>query len=153
MSHLLTLMAILSPPAGAAGDTISLTGNPGTPYITEKGGASPGTNVTYTLGTDGILYLDASPLDPPTQWNGSQPTPTTDYWVRVMDFSGDGYNAGSADGSWQKISGSGSSNITFTWVYTAADLNGFAKVEIALDSGGTTIVATGYYGANIHAAA
>jgi hypothetical protein len=134
------------------GNGITLSGLSGVPYITEVGSASPGTNVTYVVGTDGILYEGASPIEAGVQWSDEQPTPSRAYWVRVSNFSGNGYTAGSADGSWQKCAGSGSSNITFTWVYTSGDIFGYAKVEIALDAAGSTIVATGYYGADIHAA-
>jgi len=95
----------------------------------------------YNMGGNGI-YLHSS-----STWNNITPSQT--YYIRVTNFGGT-VNLSVADSdtinSWIALSSNrdfrvrDSRNLT-----TYADENMIMKVEIASDSGGSNIVATGYY--------
>ncbi len=78
------------------------------------------------------------------EWSSEQPTVTVDAWIRATYYSGDSPNSGDTLNTWHKV-GNGS-NRAWLWSVTGAGSEvGVIKVEIATDSGGSDIVATGYY--------
>lgn len=103
-------------------------------------------NLEYSIGGGGYTQIGS-------EWCEGG-APTQDWWVR---FTSDPYlsldeapnhPSSSTLNTWLKVGGTSSSIRYFGWQETT---NGFAmtrgqvKVEIASDSGGSTIVATGYY--------
>ena len=82
------------------------------------------------------------------EWDTDQPSPATDIWLRATLDAGSNPTSGDALGSWHILNGSGEANRTFTWTETTdgvAVITGTLMVELATDSGGSNIVATGYY--------
>lgn len=70
---------------------------------------------------------------------------TQDLWVRATLDSGSTPDRGTI-GSWEKYVGSGSAVRTWEWDQTTnGNKIGTVQLDIATDSGGTNIVATGYY--------
>ena len=82
------------------------------------------------------------------EWDTDQPTPGTDIWLKAITDSGDAPTSGDSLGVWHVLNGSGEANLTFTWTETTdgvAETTGTIRVDLATDSGGSNIVATGYY--------
>ena len=150
------LSAFGVPAAAGAVEIITLSGTSGSPNIKVKASSSPtdartgwkfltdGT-VDGGTGTSGVTYVQ---FQTGSQWSNFQPTPGKDYWLRATLDDGSVPNESSdALNSWLKLAGSGSANREFRWIETGLGAyNGALKIEIAEDSGGSTIVATGYYG-------
>ncbi len=83
------------------------------------------------------------------EWTNFQPNPGDDIWLRATLDNGTPPNVGNSLDIWHKIGGSGSSNAGFKWDTDGGPdqfLNDSLKIELSTDSGGSTIVATGYYG-------
>ena len=72
--------------------------------------------------------------------------PTQDLWIRATLDADDAPTTGTLN-VWLKCAGATSSARTFTWEYSGVPdfLQGDLKFELATDSGGSNIVATGYY--------
>lgn len=73
--------------------------------------------------------------------------PQQDLWIRATLDAGDAPTSGTL-GTWIKIAGGGAGAHTWSWSNSAAPVStveGDIKLEIATDSGGSNIVATGYY--------
>ena len=133
-------------------EVITLSGTTGSPISYTDVGEDPGNaSVTWIFETDGevqVLRLIESDFQYATgvQWSDWQPTPGQDYWIRATNNAGSNPTGGSGLGTWLKVAGSGSSNRSWVWFRaTVGTTTGSIKVEIATDSGGTDIVATGYY--------
>lgn len=131
-------------------DVITLSGTTGSPNTSTDFAIS--TNDAYVrwfFNSDGTVDrlklqgADSFEIFGPSQWSNG--TPIGDYWLRFTHNAGDAANLGNSSGSWLAMT----TALSQGWQETT---NGFAvttgssKVEIASDSGGTTIVATGYYG-------
>jgi hypothetical protein len=133
-----------------AAETITLSGTAGTPNNDNAVVIDPGTATAgWRFETDGEVFRVTGPqFQAGIEWTDLQPTPGKDYWIRATANSGSVPNAGSDSlGVWHKVAGSGSGNRTWQWQRTTVGIyQGSVKVEIATDSGGTDIVATGYYG-------
>jgi len=134
-------------------DVITLSGTTGSPNIFTDFALSPlNAQAHWEFRTDGSLWkmaLRGSDIQfqSGVQWCAS--TPLGEYWARWTFNANDVHNVGSASGTWRKIAGSGAGVQYFGWLETTdgfATTEGSVKVEIASDSGGSTIVATGYYG-------
>lgn len=134
-----------------------------------------GVTLSGTVGTPNLsLCVNADPSDTTAGWifysngtvqryNGNPPvlvgfqsgiewiddTPLIDYWIRFDATLGtDPANGGDSSTGliWLKLTGTGSADRSFLWEQTVVGTrSGYCKVEIATDSGGSNIVATGYY--------
>lgn len=146
--------------ASGSRDTITLSGTSGTPNSHGSDGSSPQeygwvfkTNGTVWQ-TSGSGFTEDTQFQDGTQWNGSQDSPTDDYWIRFTQQAfGDGggtrqYKNASL-GAWLKVSGSGSSDRGFGCDDVSGDgpTNFTVFVEIAADSQGQHILDDGYYDA------
>lgn len=140
-----------------SGDTITLSGSSGTPNGNSVVGS--GAQSGWEFRTNGTVWKlnnigGDTQFQDGVEWNGSQDSPTTDYWVKFTQeaFSGDGtiLFTSSSFGVWHKLSGTGSANRNFEiddppgTGATQLDI----KVEISSDSSGTPVVAVGYYRSN-----
>ena len=138
--------------SGAAGSVYKLSGTSGSPNSAVDVKTTPtDTTVSWIFNTDGTVdkkeAASTSQFQTGVEWDSDQPTPCVDNWLRATVDVGDTPSVGTI-GSWSKVAGAGSSIQTYTWAETtngAADQTGTLKIEIATDSGGTNIVATGYY--------
>lgn len=136
-----------------SGETYTLSGTSGSPNIAANTETSPTNSlVSWIFNTDGTVDKDeggtVTQFQAGTEWSDAQPTPGADMWLRATLDSGDTTTAGDTLGVWLKVAGSGSANRTFTWEETTdgfANTIGTIQAELATDSGGTNIVATGYY--------
>ena len=144
--------------ADTSDDTITLSGTSGSPnthFVTSEVSNPSG---GWIFDNEGRVYkadtmwTKDTQFQDSTEWNGSQDAPTDDYWIRFTEHSfGDGggtreyQNAGL--GTWYKVSGASSTDRAFGVEDLAGDgqTDFTVKVEIASDSGGSNIVATGYY--------
>lgn len=144
--------------ADTSDDTITLSGTSGTPNLhsLEDTGVNPSGG--WIFDNEGRVYkadsmwAKTTQFQDGTEWNGSQDVPTDDYWIRFteqsfVDGGGTREYQNASLGSWLKVSGASSTDRAFG----VEDLSGdgatefTVKVEIASDSGGSNIVATGYY--------
>lgn len=130
---------------------VTLSGSSGTPNTSVCIDADPNdTTAGWLFNTNGSVQ----------RYNGNPPvlvgfqvgvewisaSPLIDYWIRFTTESGDAANGGDSLGIWHQVGGAGASNRSVLWEQTVIGTRaGTAKVEIATDSGGSTIVATGYY--------
>lgn len=145
------LMGILS--AEGAGDTINLSGTAGAPNNSTQIILSPGSAIAgWDFQIDGkVFFWDNGVLvqfiTSPAEWNQDQVNPTTDYWLRFTLDSGDA--AGTvipSVGTWGVISGGGESVARIQWNQSGVgSQTGIYKTEIATDSAGADIIATGFY--------
>ena len=138
-------------------DTVSLSGLLGSPNTYYAFSQYPGGSAKTYLraNTDGKLEKatsnDLGTLGSYTQigteWVSPLTTYSGSYWIRATRISGDNLTSGTL-GSWLALTSSREWQLT---AYEAQALGGIdykeilLKLEIATDSGGSTIVATGYY--------
>ncbi len=93
--------------------------------VQRKSGGGGGTYATYLPGV---------------QWINVEPGHT--YYLRATSNAGDANTSGTLN-TWLALS----SDLTYEWTQTSIGTKtGSLKIEIATDSGGSDIVATGYYG-------
>lgn len=131
-------------PVGLAGTTVSprtAFDSTVTPFLA---------TVDWEFRTDGTVYKveDFSvPVETQdnaaTTWYPDGSPPTGTYWIRFTVYSGDTPDSGDAMTTWHTLA-----SVDRTFGYnrsTTGTESGIIKVEIATDSGGTNIVATGYY--------
>lgn len=133
-------------------DVVTLSGVIGTPNVTSDNGTDPQCGWQFRA-NGSVWQMRSNSADTQfqdgTEWNDNQDLPNDDFWIRFTEetFEGDGSRAVNPGTNWLKVSGSGSANRGFE----ADDITGTGptvwkmKVEIAEDSGGSSIVATGYY--------
>lgn len=132
---------------------ISLSGTAIAPN-TSVGVATEPTNAVagWRFNVDGTVerFVSGSYADwdtDPEEWVGNLQNPNDEYWIRFTLDSGDAATTitGGA-GVWNKISGSGEALALITWTQgSVGTLSGVYQVDIATDSGGSNIIATGYY--------
>ena len=82
-------------------------------------------------------------IGPPQEWyHPSAATPPSGLYIRATLDSGDTVTTGTLN-TWQILS----SDRLWTWNYSGVPdtVDGTLKIEIATDSGGSNIIATGYY--------
>ena len=93
-------------------------------------------SVQRRIGTGGF-----SPWMPSVEWFNSEPGST--YYLRATANAGDAPTLGTLN-TWISLA----TDPQYDWEHTtpAGTKDGSVKIEIATDSGGTNIVATGYYG-------
>lgn len=106
----------------------------------------------WTFKTTGTVwkYSSATQFQDGIEWTSGQDSPTEDSWIRATVTAGSTPNG--PVGSWLKVAGSGSADRTWTIDRDSTEGSGTTtctlKIELATDSGGSNIVATGYYRAN-----
>lgn len=133
-------------PASGVIETVTLSGTTGTPNTTLTVKLSP-TDATagWDFNSDGTVDNEATAGI--SQFNGGVEwidlSPTGSYWIRATLNAGNAPDSGTL-GTWLALTISRSWRWTITGTGTTS---GSVKIEIATDSGGSTIVATGYYGA------
>lgn len=131
-------------------EVITLSGSTGSPNTAVDFAISTNdAEVRWFFNSDGTVDRlklqgsDVFEIFGPAQWCNQ--TPVGDYWLRFTHNAGDAANVGNSSGSWLAMT----SNLSQGWQETTngfATHSGSSKVEIATDSGGSNIVATGYYG-------
>lgn len=147
MSIIHAASTVMSNDPKESGDIVTLSGTTGSPNTSLDFAISTNNaEVRWFFNTDGTidrLKLQGSDV---FEWgNWCNQTPTISYWGRFTHNAGDTANVGNSSGSWISMI----SNISQGW---NEDQDGFAtysgssKFEIATDSGGSNIIATGYYG-------
>lgn len=135
-------------------DLVTLSGTSLSPNVVTGLTASPNDSwAEWLFNTDGTVDTNevtsgVVQFQTGVEWNDAQTTPAVDYWIRATLEDGVNPTSGAAIGSWLKVSVSGSANRIWRWTDTTngdSTTTGTLKIEIATDSGGTNIVATGYY--------
>lgn len=146
------LLAASLPQAGP-GIVYTLSGTTGSPNVASHATTSPAdAEAGWIFNIDGTVDRDdngsVAQWQDGVEWTDEQDTPTVDMWIRATNDAGDNPSSGPALATWHKLQGTSEAVRTWLWEETT---NGFAstagtiKVEISTDSGGVTIVATGYY--------
>ena len=137
----------------AAGEVITLSGTSGTPNLSADAQAFPtDASAGWQFRSNGSVYyyngVGFSLWMSGVEWSSFYPSPGT-YYIRATTDSGSApnstVNTSDAVGSWLALSSNRS------WYWNEAGVGTYAgvcKIEIATDSGGTNIVATGYYSGN-----
>lgn len=128
------------------GDVVTLSGSSGTPNVSSVITVFP-TDATagWRFRNDGsverLVVSTWTDFNDSTEWVIPH-AHAGSYWIRATLDADSAPSAGPALGSWHALT------TTRTWTWTETDSGTFAgtlKIEIATDSGGSTIVATGYY--------
>lgn len=137
------------------GNVITLYGTTGTPIQANDFDIDPASlSAGWEFRSDGNMRreqsggyaaYDPTPLD---AWASRNPITGIGnrYWIRATNNSGTDPDTGPALSTWHALS------TTREWTWTRSSIgttSGSIKVEIASDSGGTNIVATGYYGGQV----
>lgn len=137
---------------GAAAEVITLSGttNPGHNAASDATSDPDPAEAGFRFNTNGTVDKNENSVytsfQAGTEWSDLQPTPGQDYWIRFSSDSGNDPDTVTMN-TWLKVAGTSSLSREATWTQDSAGLNeGSAKVEIAEDSGGSSIVATGFYG-------
>lgn len=132
-------------------EVITLSGTTGDPNQAIDFETSP-TNAQawWDFKTDGRIWkegLSAGFFQSGTEWNSNYPdAPGRDYWIRATANADSAPNLGQTLNTWHVLYGTGQSDRRWGWEEAAiGSYLGSIKVEIATDSGGSNIVATGYY--------
>jgi hypothetical protein len=130
-------------------EVVTLSGTTSSPV--SAFGLTPGvdTAIGWEFRADGTVYRTGSVNDGTylsgTEWINT--TPSSTYYIRFTSNSGDTPTASYSDtlNTWHALT----STRRVRWYVGSWQFgSGSAKVEIATDSGGSNIVATGYYGHN-----
>ena len=139
---------ILASIAAGSPEVITLSGSSGSPrlaahIVTDPGAASAG----WRFNSDGTVDRNQggySQFEAGVEWANTAPNASTDYWIRATLDSGSNPSSGTMN-TWLQLS----SNRTWEWARGSVGvLTGVLQIEIASDSGGSNIVATGYYSGN-----
>ena len=129
-------------------EIITLTGSSGTPNEASSNETDP-TNAEagWKFDANGGAYKWITPsyflFDSGVEWSNIQlPSSGTVFYIRATLDSGSSPTSGDTVGSWLALS----TDREWLWLRNTVGLTeGVLKIEIATDSGGTNIVATGYY--------
>lgn len=137
-------------------ETVGLSGTTSTPVTFFDMGGTNDLVMGWRFGSDGNIYKyedinniggSGIYLHTSTQWNNITPSQT--YYIRVTNFGGTkNLSTGDSDtlNSWIALSSNRDFRVRDSRDQTTyADENMVMKVEIASDSGGSNILATGYY--------
>jgi hypothetical protein len=134
--------------AAAAASIYQLTGTVGVPIISSVSKISP-TNALagwyFESATRDIDREQFAGRSYYADWASAVPP---DLWIRATNVAGDNPTGGSGLGTWLPLVGAGSAERFWTWLETTngfATTSGTVMVELSTDSGGVTIVSTGYY--------
>jgi hypothetical protein len=133
-----------------AASDITLSGsaaNPNEAVESQAGAATAGWNFNTDGTVDKVEGGTVTQFQDGIEWDVNQDVPVDDYWLRATVNTGDAPTTGNT-GVWNKISGASSANYVLRWTKTVSGSHS-VKIEIASDSGGSTIVATGYYGCDL----
>jgi hypothetical protein len=140
--------AFISNAAGSS-DTITLSGTSGSPNVATDIEFSPTDALaSWSFLSDGTVdKVTGGQFQAGTEWNDAQPTPSATYYIRAQLDADDAPDTGPTLGSWHALS----TTRTWEWIETrntngpTRTSAGTLQIDIATDSGGTNIVATGYY--------
>lgn len=138
----------------SSGPVYTLSGTTGTPNIASDAQTSP-TNAQagWTFRTDGTVdeeegAANFTQFQDGVEWTDEQDTPTVDIWIRAQNDAGDNPTTGPSLNTWHVLQGSGEADRQWRWIEITdgfASTSGTLQIDISTDSGGSTIVATGYY--------
>lgn len=124
--------------------TINLSGTAISPVSDSNFALDPATATAgWSFNKDGDATRVSGTAYNPTPDEWADPNTTdigSSYWIRFTAESGDAVTIGTLN-TWLALT----TTRTFYWQVSGGILSGVVKVEIASDSGGSTIVATGYY--------
>ena len=140
---------------GTASDTVALSGTLGAPNTYIGLAQYPGGSAKQYLRANTSGKLEEANSSPNgtlgayvqinSEWVDPLSTYTGSYWIRATKVSGDNLTSGTL-GSWLALTSSREWKLeAYGSAYTPAYKETLLKLEIATDSGGTTIIATGYY--------
>ncbi len=137
----------------ATGETITLSGTSGTPNTQTDTATDPAdASMTWEFQTDGEVWRirqqeSTTQFQDGVEWSSFQTLPAQDYWIEFTANAGSSPNLGNTLATCHKLAGSGAANRSIGWSRTiAGTYSGSVRVDIATDSGCSSIVATGYYG-------
>lgn len=128
---------------------VALAGTSGVPRTAFKSSVTPSlSSVDWEFRSDGTVYKVEGVVETQdnaaTTWYPSGSPPSNTYWIRftLADTIQDTPDVGDALNTWHSLN----ATRTFGFNRVAAGSEvGNIKVEIATDSAGSTIIATGYY--------
>lgn len=129
---------------------VSLSGTTGAPNTAFDFALSPDTaDGAWTFNSDGTVDrtvgATVTQFKPSSEWIIPN-SPTATYYIRAQNNAGSNPDTGPALNTWHALT----SDRSWAWQQsTNGSKTGSIQVDIATDSGGTNIVATGYYGANL----
>jgi hypothetical protein len=137
---------------GESGATESLSGTSVSRNQVSDSQTSPtDSDVYWEFNTSGQVWkhdTTGTQLNDGVEFTDEQDSPTVDLWIKATLDNGDAPTSGPALGSWWQVTGGSGSTRRWTWTETTdgfATTAGTIKVELSTDSGGTPVVATGYY--------
>jgi hypothetical protein len=140
--------AVLAGPSA----TYSLSGTSVSPNQVSDTQTSPtDSDVYWEFNTSGQVWkhdTTGTQLNDGVEFTDEQDSPTVDLWIRATLDGGDAPTSGPALTSWWQVTGGSGSTRRWTWTETGDGFfttAGTIQVDIATDSGGSNIVATGYY--------
>ena len=131
------------------GNSVNLSGSSGTPNSTSDLQVDPDNSESgWRFNSDGSIQRNLnggySAWNPtPDEWSARQPITAIgdNYWIRATLDAGSTPTAGTLN-TWQQLS----TNREWYISRPVVGVSTFTvKIEIATDSGGTNIIATGYY--------
>jgi len=125
------------------GETITLSGTVSVPNFGTALASPPGQTVTWVFGSNGTVMRNGSPFNAGVEWNSAQPTPAGSYWIRGTHVQGDNPSGGFSLNTWHALT----QDRQLTWASDGGPSENWVRIEIATDSSGNNVVATGYYGA------
>ena len=140
----------------AGGEVVTLSGTSGSPNTSTDTEDTPINALAgwrfYANGDVRRVFASTYTLfNSGTEWNSS--TPGIDYWIRATLDSGNAPNTGASStlNTWhQLVGGAAPTYLAWEWLESRDPIAEFTtagtlQIDIATDSGGSNIVATGYY--------
>lgn len=141
--------------ATGVGERFTLSGTDGTPNALTDASTSGTVTATWQFETDGEVWTfrdvgSDNQFQDGVEFSSKQPNSGKDLWIKATQTGvttpGDAPNVGDSTDSWLKVRGTSSANRSWGWTQTGLGITeGTVKVDLSTDSGGSTIVATGYY--------